>query len=134
MLRSRARPTAEVGETVLVVDDEPTLRMLVTETLGDLGYAAVEAEDGNSALNIIQSDARMDLLVTDVGLPGMNGRQLAEAACSLRPGLRVLFITGYAHNAALGQGDVLEADMEIVTKPFTLEGLATKIREIIERV
>jgi PAS domain S-box-containing protein len=127
-----AAPRAEVGETVLVVDDEPTLRMLVTETLEDLGYAAVEAEDGTSALKVIQSDARIDLLVTDVGLPGMNGRQLADAARSLRPGLRVLFITGYAHNAALGQGDALDDGMEMVTKPFALDVLASKIRQMIE--
>jgi CheY-like chemotaxis protein len=127
-----AAPRAELGETVLVVDDEPTLRMLVTETLEDLGYAAVEAEDGTSALKVIQSDARIDLLVTDVGLPGMNGRQLADAARSLRPGLRVLFITGYAHNAALGQGAALDDGMEMVTKPFALDVLASKIRQMIE--
>jgi PAS domain S-box-containing protein len=124
---------AEAGRTVLVVDDEPTVRMLVTETLADLGYAALEAGDGAVALTILQGAARIDLLVTDVGLPGLNGRQLVEAARRLRPALRVLFITGYAHNAAIGHGGLLEPGMEIMTKPFALDALAAKIQEIIER-
>jgi PAS domain S-box-containing protein len=124
--------TAEAGHTVLVVD-EPTVRMLVTETLQDLGYAALEAGDGSAALSIVESAASIDLLVTDVGLPGLNGRQLAEAARRIRPGLRVLFITGYAHNAAIGSGGLLDPGMEIVTKPFALDILAAKIREMIER-
>ena len=124
---------AEVGETVLVVDDEAALRMLVTETLEELGYNAIEAPDGQTALRILQSSARVDLLVTDVGLPGLNGRQLADAARVTRPGLRVLFITGYAHNAALGNGDALAPDMEMLTKPFALDALARKIRGMIER-
>jgi PAS domain S-box-containing protein len=123
---------AEAGQTVLVVDDEPTLRMLVTETLEELGYAALEAGDGTAALAILESGARIDLLVTDVGLPGLNGRQLAEAARRLRPGLRVLFITGYAHNAAIGAGGLLDPGMEIMTKPFALDMLAAKIRDMIE--
>ena len=93
------------GETVLVVDDEPTVRMLVSDVLGDLGYGALEAEDGASGLKILQSRARIDLLITDVGLPnGMNGRQVADAARVIRPGLKVLFITGYAENAVVGNG------------------------------
>jgi CheY-like chemotaxis protein len=107
--------------------------MLVTETLQDLGYAALEAGDGSAALSIVESAANIDLLVTDVGLPGLNGRQLAEAARRIRPGLRVLFITGYAHNAAIGSGGLLDPGMEIVTKPFALDILAAKIREMIER-
>jgi PAS domain S-box-containing protein len=123
---------AEAGETVLVVDDEPTVRMLVTETLEELGYAAVEAGDAQGGLQVLQSQARIDLLITDVGLPGLNGRQLADAARVLRPELKVLFMTGYAHNAAVGQGAALEHGMEIITKPFALEALAKKIREMIE--
>jgi PAS domain S-box-containing protein len=129
---SQAMPHAEAGETVLVVDDEATLRMLVTETLQELDYAAIEAADGPAALRILESDARVDLLVTDVGLPGMNGRQLADAARALRPSLRILFITGYAHNAAIGSGAALDQGTEIITKPFTLDALATKIRDMIE--
>ena len=123
---------AKVGETVLVVDDEPTVRMLVTEVLEDLGYAAIEAADGASGLKVLQSDVRIDLLVTDVGLPGgMNGRQMVDAARVNRPDLRVLFITGYAENAALNHGH-LGPGMQVLTKPFALEALATRIRGIIE--
>jgi DNA-binding response OmpR family regulator len=76
---------------------------------------------------------RIDLLITDVGLPGLNGRQLADAARVTRPGLRVLFVTGYAHNAAIGGGEALAAGMEIVTKPFSLDGLAARIRGMTGR-
>jgi PAS domain S-box-containing protein len=130
----KERLRAEVGETVLVVDDEATVRMLVGETLEELGYAPLEAADGAGGLRILQSQARVDLLVTDVGLPGLNGRQLADAARALRPNLKVLFITGYAHNAAIGNGLALESGMEIITKPFALDVLAAKIRTMIERM
>jgi CheY-like chemotaxis protein len=124
-------PRAEQGETVLVVDDEPTVRMLVTEVLEDLGYAAVEAADGASGLRVLHSDVRLDLLVTDVGLPGgMNGRQVADAARVARPDLKVLFITGYAENAVLSHGH-LEPGMHVLTKPFTMEALASRIRKLI---
>ena len=129
----RSALRAEAGETVLVVEDEATIRMLVTETLNDLGYAAIEAVDGPSALQIVQSEARIDLLVTDVGLPGLNGHQLAHAARAVRPGLRVLFMTGYADNAAFGS-TALEPDMEALAKPFTLDALARKMRKMIEGV
>jgi PAS domain S-box-containing protein len=120
------------GETVLVVDDEPTVRMLVTEVLSDLGYNALEAEDGASGLKVLNSDVRIDLLVTDVGLPGgLNGRQVADAARSVRPGLKVLFITGYAENAVLSHGH-LDPGMHVMTKPFAMDMLATRIRELIE--
>lgn len=120
------------GETVLVVDDEAAVRMLVVETLQDLGYAALEASDGAAGLRILQSGVPIDLLVTDVGMPGLNGRQLADAARAIHPQLRVLFMTGYAHNAAIGDGSLLDHGMEIVTKPFALDALATKIRDMIE--
>ena len=121
-------PRAGQGETVLVVDDEPTVRMLVAEVLEDLGYTAVEAVDGPMALKIIQSDIRLDLLITDVGLPGgMNGRQLSEAGRISRPELKVLFITGYAENAVLNHGHLMPG-MHVLTKPFSLIGLASRIR------
>jgi CheY-like chemotaxis protein len=124
-------PRAEQGETVLIIDDEPTVRMLVTEVLEDLGYTAIEAADGPSGLKVLQTDTRIDLLITDVGLPGgMNGRQVADAARETRPGLRVLFITGYAENAAVGNG-YLDAGMQVLTKPFVMEALASRIREMI---
>ena len=127
-----ATPSAEDGETVLVIDDEPTVRMLVADVLSDLGYAALEAEDGPSGLRILQSDLRVDLLITDVGLPnGMNGRQVADAARALRPGLKVLFITGYAENAAVGNGH-MEPGMAVLTKPFAMDDLGSKIRSLIE--
>ncbi len=114
-----------------MVEDEALVRDLVVEVLSDLGYAALEAQDGPSGLRILQSEARVDLLVTDVGLPGMNGRQLADAARERRPDLKVLFITGYAHNAAIGNG-LLDQGMELVAKPFALDALAAKIRTMIE--
>ena len=124
-------PRAEQGETVLVVDDEPTVRMLVTEVLADLGYTAIEAADGAAGLRVLQSDTRIDLLVTDVGLPGgMNGRQVADAARVARPGLKVLFITGYAENAVLSHGH-LDPGMHVLTKPFAMEALASRIRTLI---
>ena len=123
---------AKAGETVLVVDDEPTVRMLVAEVLGDLGYAAIEAADGPSGLTVLQSEARIDLLVTDVGLPGgMNGRQMADAGRLSRPDLKVLFITGYAENAALNHGH-LAPGTQVLTKPFSLDTLAVRIRSLIE--
>ena len=131
-----ARETPEragSGETVLVVDDEPTVRMLVTEILEDLGYTALEAEDGAAGLRILQSDARVDLLITDVGLPGgMNGRQVADAGRVGRPDLQVLFITGYAENAVVGNGH-LDPGMRIMTKPFAMDALASTIQDMITR-
>jgi len=120
------------GETVLIVDDEPTVRMLVAEILADLGYSAIEAEDGASGLKVLQSEARVDLLVSDVGLPGgMNGRQMADAARVTRPDLKVLFITGYAENAVLSHGH-LEPGMHVMTKPFAVDALGRRIRDLIE--
>ncbi len=124
-------PRAERGETVLVVDDEPTVRMLVTEVLEDLGYTAIEAGDGAAGLKVLQSKVRIDLLVTDVGLPGgMNGRQVADAARVVRPKLKVLFITGYAENAVLSHGH-LGPGMHVMAKPFAMEALASRIRHLI---
>ena len=127
----RETPRAAAGETVLIIDDEPSVRMLVTEVLEGLGYAAIEAADGVSGLKVLQSDVRIDLLITDVGLPGgMNGRQMADVARQSRPKLRVLFITGYAENAAVGHGH-LEPGMHLLTKPFSIEALATRVKSII---
>jgi PAS domain S-box-containing protein len=126
-----AAPPAGRGETVLIVDDEPTVRMLVTDVLEELGYTAIEANDGAAGLRVLQSETRIDLLVTDVGLPGgMNGRQVADAGRALRPGLKVLFITGYAENAVIGNGH-LEPGMHVLTKPFAMEMLAGKIKALI---
>ena len=128
-----APPRARDGETVLVVDDEATVRMLVVDVLGDLGYTALEAENGPGALKLLESGPRVDLLVTDVGLPGgMTGRQVAVAARELKPDLKVLFITGYAENAVLSHGH-LDPGMHILTKPFEVQVLAEKIKELIKQ-
>ncbi|MBX3563457.1 MAG: PAS domain S-box protein [Sphingomonas sp.] len=119
------------GEVVLVVEDEPVVRGLIVETLSELGYRAIEAADGPKGVEILRSKKRIDLLVTDIGLPGLNGRQVADAGREVRPGLKVLFMTGYAENAALASG-FLEPGMTMITKPFAMEALATRIRGIIE--
>jgi CheY-like chemotaxis protein len=128
------QPVAEGGhgETVLVIDDEATVRMLVAEVLGEAGYRVIEAPDGPSGLELLRSDRRIDLLISDVGLPGgINGRQVADAARETRPALKVLFITGYAENAAVGNG-LLAPGMEVMTKPFVMADLAAKVHEMIE--
>ncbi|WP_207865833.1 PAS domain-containing protein [Pseudomonas sp. 58(2021)] len=125
-------PAVATGETVVVVEDDPAVRMLVMDLLKELGYRAHEAEDAKGALPLLESDLRVDLLVTDVGLPGMNGRQLAEIARQHRPGLKVLFMTGYAQKAAERQG-FLEDGMDMVAKPFSIEQLAGKIRTMLSQ-
>jgi PAS domain S-box-containing protein len=122
---------ANAGEVVVVIDDEPVVRGLIVEVLAGLGYQALEAEDGPSGLALLDSVARVDLLVTDIGLPGLNGRQVADAARVRLPDLKVLFMTGYAENAAVANG-FLEPGMSMITKPFAMESLATRIRTIIE--
>jgi PAS domain S-box-containing protein len=118
------------GEVVLVVEDQDVVRLLIVEVLNDLGYRALETSDSAAALRILQSSQRVDLLVSDIGLPGLNGRQLADAARIRRPALKVLFVTGYAENAA--GGSFLEAGMEIIIKPFAIDVLADKIRAMIQ--
>ncbi|MEA2885634.1 MAG: hypothetical protein QOH32_5002, partial [Bradyrhizobium sp.] len=93
-------------------------------------YRTLQAVDGPSGLKILRSGQRVDLLVTDVGLPGMNGRQLADQARETRPGLKILFITGYAENAAIAKG-FLQPGMEMITKPFDLDNLAQRVREMV---
>jgi signal transduction histidine kinase/ActR/RegA family two-component response regulator len=131
--RSTALVRAEHEEVVLIVDDESTVRMLVADVLEELGYNSIEASDGGSGLQILQSTKRIDLLITDVGLPGgINGRQMADAARKDRPDLKVLFITGYAENAVLSHGH-LEHGMHVLTKPFSMEALARRISELLQR-
>lgn len=125
-------PFANAGETVLIVEDDAAVRVLVSAVLKELGYAFVEAGDANTAVPIIESDQRIDLLISDVGLPGMNGRQLAEIGRQLRPELKVLFITGYAEHAAV-RGGFLDPGMQLITKPFTFDLLTAKVREMIKQ-
>ena len=128
--KSAVRPKA--SHTILIVDDEPSIRMLLTDALEEIGFNVLEAHDGPTGLKILQSDATIDLLVTDVGLPGgMNGRQLADAARTTRPALKVLFITGYAENAIIGNGQ-LAPDMQVLTKPFVVEALASRVLDMIK--
>jgi len=123
--------TAPVSAVVLVVEDEPDVRMIVVDVLSDLGYAVLEAGDGRSGLQILESGTRIDLLLTDIGLPGgMNGRQLAHAARQQRPDLNVLFVTGYDESAVVGTGR-MEPGMQVMTKPFALDALAAKVQGIM---
>jgi CheY-like chemotaxis protein len=118
------------GEAVLVVEDDPLVRTLVLDVLRDLGYDAQHAADAKEAMPIIEANQRLDLLVSDVGLPGLNGRQLAEIARQRRPGLKVLFLTGYAEHASV-RSAFLASGMDLMTKPFAVEALATKIQEML---
>ena len=114
-----------------LVEDEQKVAAFICKGLEENGYAAIEAADGPSGLRVLQSDARIDLLITDVGLPGgMNGRQVADAARTVRPDLKVLFITGYAEQAVIGEGQ-LRPGMHILTKPFSMEDLGRRIQEIV---
>ena len=122
--------TAGSGEVVLVVEDETVVRQLIVDVLHDLGYRTLQATDGNSGLALLLSDQRIDLLVSDLGLPGLNGRQLVEAGRVRRPGLKVLFMTGYAEKAAAGEA-ALDPGMAMIPKPFTMETLAARIHEMI---
>jgi PAS domain S-box-containing protein len=118
------------GETILVVEDEESVRSVIAAVLQDLGYNYIEAADAKAALAVIDTPTRIDLLVSDVGLPGMNGRQLAEIATARRPGLNVLFVTGYAEQAAVRHG-FLTAGMQMITKPFVIDELANRVRSIL---
>jgi PAS domain S-box-containing protein len=128
----RAAPSHDGdGEVVLVIDDEPMVRMILVTVLEEAGYRVLECSEGASGLKVLSSDTEINLLITDVGLPGgLNGRQVADAARIKRPDLKVLFITGYAENAVVGNGH-LEAGMEVLTKPFTMTSLSSKVSQIL---
>lgn len=124
-------PAQHTGETVLIVDDEPSVRMLVAEVITGLGYNCLEAGDAQSGLQILQSDTRIDLLISDIGLPGgMNGREMADAAGDCRPGLPTLFITGYAKTSVLDDCH-LRPCTQVLTKPFGLDALAGRVTGLI---
>ena len=122
-------PQAVQGETALVVEDDPAVRQLVLDVLGMLGYRALAAAEANAAIEILESGEHIDLLVSDVGLPGMNGRQLADIARQHRPGLPVLFMTGYAEQAA--SSGFLDAGMDLISKPFQIDHLAARVRDML---
>ena len=122
---------AGAGQAVLLVEDEAAVRVPAAERLRELGYAVLEAGDGPAALDLLHRGRRVDMLVTDVGLPrGLNGRQVADAARERRPGLPVLFITGYAGGALEGR---LAPGMEVIGKPFALDALAAKVRVMLDK-
>lgn len=131
MLEEPAMETATGSGTILVVEDEVLVQMLVVDYLTDLGYSTLEASDATSALAIIDSPQVIDLLVTDVGLPGMNGRELAEKARTLRPDLKILFATGYAEGATSRSG-FLAPGMDMVSKPFDLDKFGDKIDTMLK--
>lgn len=121
----------DTHETVLVVDDEPSVRLLIVDILQDMGYKVLEAVDSATGLALLQSDAHVDLLITDVGLPGgMNGRQMAEAGRVNRPNMRVLFLTGYAQTAVFGGGQ-LDEGVEVMTKPFNIDALSERVDRML---
>ncbi|VVP71450.1 Sensor histidine kinase RcsC [Pseudomonas fluorescens] len=123
---------AERGETILIVDDEPSVRTLLMDVLGGLDYSLIEASDSITGLKILRSDVHIDLLITDVGLPGgMNGRQMADAGREMRPTLKTLFITGYAESTIIGDNS-LGPGMQVLTKPFAIDTLTARVRELIE--
>ena len=120
------------GEMILVVEDDATVRLILADVLEELGYSVLLASDARQAIPILQSDRRIDLMVSDVMLPHINGRKLAEIARASRPDLKVLFVTGYAENATF-RGDFLDPGMDMLTKPFALDDLGSKVRAMIDR-
>jgi CheY-like chemotaxis protein len=122
----------ERAEIILIVEDEPTVRMLIADVIEELGYTSIEASDSTAGLAILQSDVRVDLLISDVGLPGgINGRQMVDAARHPRPSLKVLLVTGYAANLASAHGN-LDPGMSVLTKPFSIDALKNKIHELMK--
>jgi CheY-like chemotaxis protein len=125
-------PEAAAEETILVVEDDDDVRAYSVETLRELGYRVIEAHDGPSALRLLERQFRVDLLFTDVVLPGgMTGAQIAAQARCLKPELKVLFTTGYARNAIVHHGR-LDPGVQLLTKPFSMSDLATRIRDVLD--
>jgi CheY-like chemotaxis protein len=120
------------GETVLVVEDDKTVRLIIREVLEELGYEVLAVSDARPAIPLLQSPRRIDLMLSDVVLPHINGRKLAEIARGSRPGLKVLFVTGYAEHATF-RNDFLDPGMDMLTKPFALDALGAKVRAMIDR-
>jgi CheY-like chemotaxis protein len=119
-------------ETILLVEDQPEVRQIVERLLTRLGYRLLVAPDAGAALTLIASDAgRIDLLVTDVVLPGMSGRELADEITQRIPTINVMFISGYTDDAIVRHG-VLEAGVHYLEKPFTPDSLAAKVRHVLD--
>jgi PAS domain S-box-containing protein len=120
------------GETILVVEDDTTVRLIISDVLEELGYNVLVASDARPAIPLLQSNQRIDLMISDVVLPHISGRKLAEIARASRPSLKVLFVTGYAENATF-RGDFLDSGMDLLTKPFALDAFGAKVRTMIDR-
>ncbi|WP_206664630.1 response regulator [Dankookia rubra] len=124
-------PLGDAEEIVLVVEDEPAMRQFSVDALTELGYRVLEADGAASALRLLDAHPNVTLLFTDVVMPEVNGRKLAEEARRRRPDLKVLFTTGYTRNAVVHNG-VLDPGVELIGKPFTIEQIATKMREVLD--
>ena len=121
----------QASETILLVEDEERVRHLTAETLMKLGYQVVVADCAKEALRQLERNAEVDLLFTDIVMPDKNGRKLADEARRLRPALKVLFTTGYTRNAIVHNG-VLDAGVDLIVKPYSIDQLARKLREVLE--
>jgi len=126
-----AAPVAGGHECVLVVEDDDDVRAYVAETLSSLGYSALQAGDGEAALRLLREHPEVRLLLTDVVMPGMNGRQLAEAAQAAAPRLKVLYMTGYSRNAIVHQGR-LDPGVDLIQKPVAAERLGAMVRKLLD--
>jgi CheY-like chemotaxis protein len=130
----RPQPASDLptgSETILLVEDEDNVRRINAETLRDLGYRVLEADHATPALGLLDANPDISLLFTDIMMPDINGRKLADEACRRRPDLRVLFTTGYTRNAVVHNG-VVDPGVQLIPKPFTMQQLALKVREILD--
>jgi len=125
-------PRGTIAETILIVEDDDNVRQLAVDSLVEMGYRVVSSPSAADALRRLGEDARIDVLFTDVVMPEMNGRRLADEARKQRPELKVLFTTGYTNNAIV-HGGVLDHGVDLIVKPYPVDKLARKIREIIDR-
>ncbi|RJG54428.1 response regulator [Sphingobium terrigena] len=124
-------PRAQGEEIILLVEDEERVRHMSVDSLRELGYTVVQASDGEQALEMLTIQPRIDMLFTDIVMPGINGRILADRAREARPGLKVLYTTGYTRNAIVHNG-MLDPGVSFLAKPFTLDQLATKVRQVLD--
>jgi CheY-like chemotaxis protein len=130
---TQATSTSEPhGEVILVVEDEPAMRQFSVEALLTLGYRVIEADGAAAALALLDAHPEIALLFTDIIMPDINGRQLADEACRRRPDLKVLFTTGYTRNAVVHNG-VVDPDVDLIGKPFSIDHLAEKIRAVLDK-
>jgi len=129
--RKTAIQNGKAAEVILVVEDDPLMRKLSTEALSELGYTVLDSECAATALSILDGRPDIKLLFTDVVMPETNGKKLADEALRRRPNLKVLFTTGYTQNAVV-HGGVLDAGVNLLTKPFAIDQLATKIRAVLD--